>query len=181
MSMHKIVKALVSSGIAASVVTGMSIEDDDAQNTIEAAQSPDSTYYKYEGSTGVKDGDFIIDENFVDTLKNDGTLNFNGYDIAPVDKAESNDSEIEEVYDQHIRIIDQNTASGIKFPVKDETVLYEDVLEAYGHENEVYAGKVSGGEVHTFEVGEKSNIITFKTKNGYVVETAIGHYDIHQQ
>lgn len=180
--MHKIVKALVSSGIAASVVTGVNLGNNGDQNTIEAAQNSDLTYYKYEGSTGVKDGNFIIDEDFVDTLKNDGTLNFNGYDIktsSPYDE-ESNDPEIKEVYDQHIRTIDQNTASGISFPVKDETVLYEDVLDAYGDDNEIYAGKVSDGEIHMFEVGEKPNIIAFKTKNGYVIETTIGYQGSYQ-
>jgi hypothetical protein len=54
-SMNKIVKALVSSGIAASVVTGVNLDNNDDENTVEAAENPDTSQYKFENSTGFGD------------------------------------------------------------------------------------------------------------------------------
>lgn len=178
MNINSIVKALVSSGIAASVVTGIDTNQETGNDKIaEAAPHSEPYYYQYEGSTGFGDGQFLTDDDFIKALKKDGTLNLNGYEIeASEDDFEKYDAtEVTEVYDQVMHTADDNTATYAEFPIKDGEITQEDITEAYGDE---YIKK--GGSTLVYELGDNDNIIAFSIEDNHVTSVSIGFTDLYK-
>lgn len=183
MNKHRLVKVLAAMGIAATVVTSTQVaNNDDSDNVIQAAESKTS-HYKYRGDTGFGNGDFLTNDALIKSLEEDGTIAFNGHDI----KASEDDyktradkkSEFVEEHDQKFTLRD-GTATKVIFPIKDEELPIEDIVEAYGDDYEVIENKKEKFDIYVYKLGDqkddaKKNVIAFKVEDDYVTEGIIGY------
>jgi hypothetical protein len=181
MNIHKLVKVLVSAGITASVVTGANIIDNN-DNTLHAAEKETSNY-KYQGDTGYGDGQFLLNDAFIKTLETDGTLSFNGKEIeaskADYEEVKEEQSKFTEEHDQKFTVRGDKVTKAT-FPIKVDELSIEDVIDTYGKEYEKREAKDKSYETYVYALGDqddedKKNVIAFKVKDDFVVETIIGY------
>lgn len=184
MNIHKLVKVLAATGIAASVVTSThAINGNNESNTVEAAESK-HTHYEYQGDTGYGDGNFLVNDAFITTLEEDGNLTFNGYDIeaSKEDYKKSSADNIAETTKDHDQkfTLYGDTATKVTFPIQNEELSIDEVIDVYGKDYEVKTGKNDEYETYIYHVGNQKedtekNIIAFKVEDDYVTQGIIGY------
>lgn len=183
--MQKLVRVLASAGIAATVVTGLQIDNDtNSNNTIQAAEKEsNNTNYKYQGDTGFGDGQFLINDTFVKTLEEDGTLAFNGHEIdaskADYENVKDEQSEFVEEHDQKFTVRGDSVTK-VVFPIKDEQITIDEIIEVYGDDYELRENKNKSYDTYVFTLGEQDdddekNVIAFNVEDEYVKQTVIGY------
>lgn len=185
MNMHKLVKVLASAGIAATVVTGLQIDNEfNSNNTIQAAEKENSnTNYKYQGDTGFGDGQFLLNDAFIKTIEEDGTLAFNGHEIeaskADYEKVKEEQSEFVEENDQKFTVRGDSVTK-VVFPIQDEQLEIDDIIDSYGDDYELIEHKNKSYDTYVFKLGDQEdedekNVIAFNVEDDYVVQTVIGY------
>lgn len=184
MNIHKLVKVLAAAGIAASVVTSThAVSGNNESNIVEAAETV-NTHYEYQGDTGFGDGSFLINDAFVKTLEEDGNLAFNGYDIeASKEDYEKNSAdniaETTKKRDQSFTLYG-DTATKVTFPIQNEELPIDEVIDVYGKDYEVKPSKNDEYETYIYHVENQKedtekNIIAFKVEDDYVTQGIIGY------
>lgn len=184
MNIHNLVKVLAATGIAATVVTSThAVSGNNESNTVEAAETKNS-HYEYQGDTGYGDGSFLINDAFVKTLEEDGNLAFNGYNLeaskADYEKnSADNKAETETKRDQKFTLYG-DTATKVVFPIQNEELSIDDVIDVYGKDYEVQTVKNDEYETYIYHAGNQKedtekNIIAFKVEEGYVTQGVIGY------
>ncbi|WP_436855866.1 immunodominant staphylococcal antigen IsaB family protein [Staphylococcus caeli] len=161
--MKKVVKIVLSTGIALSALVG--INNDVVKESNLIAHGETTQAYNIKGYS-TNNGNFILDPKFIDAVRHNQFV-INGYHISGNEQQQMS---LIDIYDQTIAKTGEHTASMVDFEVKKDTISKEDLIKTYGQPVEPPFESAQGFD-YRYNIGK--NIVQFIVDGGYVKDVQI--------
>lgn len=162
----------------AAVLNSNSAEANAGSGHEESKDVSEGPYYYYNGPTGnSEDGAFILDQVFIDGLKNNN-FTLNGYWINAYPDANNEHSHTLEVYDQTLYVNTDNQVYLASFPIDnsspDSLATIANIEAAYGEPDESNLWYGDGEYTYVFDNAE----IVFTFEGGFATYAHVGTKEI---